>query len=297
MNIVHLRSFYNTVKYKSISKAAKELHLSQPGLSMQIQNLENTLGVSLLNRSRRGVELTDEGKIVYDYADSILSLEDNMLISLQNLSERNNIIKIGSCKSMGEYALPCTLYTFKQVYSDLNISMHIDSTFSIIKKIQDMTLNLGIIQESSVPNDLECKVILSDELVLVANKDYPHNKISISDLYDLPIVMRDPDSATRVNLESILKKNGIDINKLNVIFEFNSPEAIKQSVYSGKCLSFIPQITIHQELRNQSLKKVTVENLNTKFNYYISYRKNHHFSNAEECFMKFILSKSRCFCY
>ena len=266
MNIIHLRSFYNTVKYKSISKAAKELHLSQPGLSMQIQNLENTLGVSLLNRSRRGVDLTDEGKIVYDYADSILSLEDNMLISLQNLSKRNNNIKIGSCKSMGEYALPCTLYTFKQIYSDINISMHIDSTFSIIKKIQDMTLNLGIIQESSVPNDLECKVILSDELVLVANKDYPHSKIYISDLYDLPIVMRDYDSATRVNLENILKKNGIDINRLNVIFEFNSLEAIKQSVSSGKCFSFIPKITIRQELRDQSLKSVIVENLDTKFN-------------------------------
>ena len=288
MNIIHLRSFYNTVKYKSISKAAKELHLSQPGLSMQIQNLENTLGVSLLNRSRRGV---------YDYADSILSLEDNMLISLQNLSKRNNNIKIGSCKSMGEYALPCTLYTFKQIYSDINISMHIDSTFSIIKKIQDMTLNLGIIQESSVPNDLECKVILSDELVLVANKDYPHSKIYISDLYDLPIVMRDYDSATRVNLENILKKNGIDINRLNVIFEFNSLEAIKQSVSSGKCFSFIPKITIRQELRDQSLKSVIVENLDTKFNYYISYRKNHTFSKSEKCFMKFILSKSRCFCY
>lgn len=297
MNIIHLRSFYNTVKYKSISKAAKELHLSQPGLSMQIQNLENTLGVSLLNRSRRGVDLTDEGKIVYDYADSILSLEDNMLISLQNLSKRNNNIKIGSCKSMGEYALPCTLYTFKQIYSDINISMHIDSTFSIIKKIQDMTLNLGIIQESSVPNDLECKVILSDELVLVANKDYPHSKIYISDLYDLPIVMRDYDSATRVNLENILKKNGIDINRLNVIFEFNSLEAIKQSVSSGKYFSFIPKITIRQELRDQSLKSVIVENLDTKFNYYISYRKNHTFSKSEKCFMKFILSKSRCFCY
>lgn len=297
MNIIHLRSFYNTVKYKSISKAAKELHLSQPGLSMQIQNLENTLGVSLLNRSRRGVDLTDEGKIVYDYADSILSLEDNMLIYLQNLSKRNNNIKIGSCKSMGEYALPCTLYTFKQIYSDINISMHIDSTFSIIKKIQDMTLNLGIIQESSVPNDLECKVILSDELVLVANKDYPHSKIYISDLYDLPIVMRDYDSATRVNLENILKKNGIDINRLNVIFEFNSLEAIKQSVSSGKYFSFIPKITIRQELRDQSLKSVIVENLDTKFNYYISYRKNHTFSKSEKCFMKFILSKSRCFCY
>ena len=297
MNIIHLRSFYNTVKYKSISKAAKELHLSQPGLSMQIQNLENALGTSLLNRSRRGVELTDEGKIVYDYAHSILSLEDNMRISLQNLSEKNNDIKIGSCKSMGEYALPCSLYTFKQIYSDINIYMHIDSTFSIIKKIQDMTLNLGIIQESSVPNDLECNVILSDELILVANNDYPNSKISISDLYDLPIVMRDSNSATRVNLESILKKNGIDINRLNIVFEFNSPEAIKQSVISGKCLSFIPKVTIRQELRNQTLKKVAVENLDTKFNYYISYRKNHHFSKAEECFMKFILSKSRCFCY
>ena len=62
--------------------------------------------------------------------------------------------------------------------------MHIDSTFSIIKKIQDMTLNLGIIQESSVPKDLECNVILSDELILVAKNDYPNSKISISDLYD-----------------------------------------------------------------------------------------------------------------
>lgn len=297
MNLIHLRSFYNTVKYKSISKAAKKLHLSQPGLSMQIQSLENTLGVCLLNRGRRGVELTEEGKIVYDYADAILALEDNIHLSLKKLEERNTDLNIGSCRSMGDYALPCTLYTFKQIYSDINISMHIDSTFSIIKKIQDMTLNLGIIQESSVPNDLECVSILSDELVLVASPDSTYNKISIDDIYNIPIVMREDSSATRLNLENILRKNGVDVDKLNIIFSFNSPEAIKQSVVSGRGLSFVPKITIRQELRNQTLKKVDVKGLDTKFSYYISYRKNYKFSKSEEIFMKFITSKSRCFCY
>ena len=78
MNLQYLRAFYVTVKVNSISKAAKTLHLTQPGLSMQIQSLEKELQVSLLNRSNRGVELTDAGKIVFDYADTILSLQENI---------------------------------------------------------------------------------------------------------------------------------------------------------------------------------------------------------------------------
>ena len=71
MNITYLRSFYTTVKFNSISKAAKELHLTQPGLSMQLQSLENEIGSKLLNRSNKGVELTDEGAVVSEYAGNM----------------------------------------------------------------------------------------------------------------------------------------------------------------------------------------------------------------------------------
>lgn len=295
MNITHLRSFYNAAKYKSISKAANELYLSQPGLSMQIKSLENCFGVLLLDRSRKGVELTEAGKIVFDYADAMLSLNDNIELSLKKLKQKHTTLEIGSCRSIGDYILPFTLYNFKQIHSDIDISVDIDSTFCIIKKVQDMTLNLGIIQESSVPNDLECKALPKDELILVASSDYEYEEISISDLYSIPIIVREKSSATRLNLENILRKNGVDIEKLNIIFSFNSPEAIKKSVILGKGLSFVPKITIKEELQTNVLKKVVVNNLDTRFNYYISYRKNHCFSKSEELFMEFMLSKQRCF--
>ena len=78
MNITYLRSFYTTVKFNSISKAAKDMHLTQPGLSMQLQSLENEIGTKLLNRSNKGVELTEEGKVVYEYAGTMISLADNL---------------------------------------------------------------------------------------------------------------------------------------------------------------------------------------------------------------------------
>lgn len=75
MDLNYLKSFYMTVKCNSISRAAKKLHLTQPGLSIQIQNLENEVGATLLERSNKGVELTEEGQIVFEHANTMLSLE------------------------------------------------------------------------------------------------------------------------------------------------------------------------------------------------------------------------------
>jgi len=74
MNLQYLKAFYVTVQLNSISKAAKELHVTQPGLSMQLQSLEKDLEVTLLTRSNKGVKLTEAGEVVFDYANTILSM-------------------------------------------------------------------------------------------------------------------------------------------------------------------------------------------------------------------------------
>jgi transcriptional regulator, LysR family len=79
MNLDYLKAFYTTVNCNSISKASKLLHITQPALSMQIQHLENEFNATLLIRSNKGVELTEEGKIVFEHAKSMLSLEKNIL--------------------------------------------------------------------------------------------------------------------------------------------------------------------------------------------------------------------------
>ncbi|WP_051403490.1 LysR family transcriptional regulator [Schnuerera ultunensis] len=121
MNLDYLKSFYVTVKCNSISKAAKQLHLTQPGLSMQIQNLEDEVGAKLLIRSNKGVELTEEGKIVFEHATTMLSIQKNIKRSIKDLEKSKKTLSIVACKSLGEYVLPCSLYTFKEIYTDVGV--------------------------------------------------------------------------------------------------------------------------------------------------------------------------------
>ena len=115
MNLEYLHSFYVTVKFNSISKAADKLHLTQPGLSIQLKNLEKDLGVTLLNRSNKGVEMTEEGKVIFDYAHTLLDMKGNIERDLKSLHEDVPTLIICSCKCVGEYALPCSIYKFATI--------------------------------------------------------------------------------------------------------------------------------------------------------------------------------------
>lgn len=297
MNLGHLRSFYITVKCNSISKAAKSLHLTQPGLSMQLQSLENEIGVSLLKRSPRGVELTNEGKMVFEYASTMLSLEDNIQRDLKRFQERKPSLLVGSCKSIGEYALPCSIYTFKQIHENIDISLNLDNSATIIKKLLDHDINIGIIQECSAPDNIVMKPILSDNLILVGGYNEPINSINIDGLYNLPIILREEGSSTRGILESSLKKLNIDINDLNIRYSLNSQEAIKSSIISGRGFSFLPEISVRREIRDFSIKKINIPELTVDFNYYVAFRKDYTLSAHEQLFVDFLCSKKRCFCY
>lgn len=297
MNLDHLRSFYMTAKYSSISKAAKELHLTQPGLSMQIQNLENEMGASLLKRSYKGVELTDEGKIVFDYASKMLSLEDNIQFHLKNMQEKSQPLLIGSCKSIGEYALPCSIYTFKQIHDNIDISLDLENSATVISKLKKHDINIGIIQECDMPDDIVIIPILSDKLVLVGGYDQPIDNIDFDDLSNLQLILREKGSATRCIFERYLINKNFDINNLNIIYSLNSQEAIKNSISSQKGFSFLPEVSIREEIRNSSLKKINIKDFNVEFKYYVAYRKNYTLTKHEELFIDFISSKKRCFCY
>ncbi|MEG2788842.1 MAG: LysR family transcriptional regulator [Romboutsia sp.] len=297
MNLDHLRSFYMTAKYSSISKASKELHLTQPGLSMQIQSLESEIGVSLLKRSYKGVELTEEGSLVFDYAKQMISLADNLQSSIKNLKEKNQPLLIGSCRSIGEYALPCSIYTFKEIHNKIDISLDLDNSAEILNKLEQSSINIGIVQEFTPSYDIIAIPILTDKLVLVGGYNQPINNIDINDLHKLQFILRESGSATRNILENNLKSKNINANNLDIIYSLNSQQAIKNSISLQNCFSFLPEVSIRQELRNLSLKKISVTGLDIEFKYYVTYRKNYTLNKYEQLFIDFISSKRRCFCY
>lgn len=296
MNLEYLQSFYITVKCNSISKAAESLHLTQPGLSIQLKNLEKEFGARLLNRSNKGVKLTEEGKVVFNYADTILSIKGNIERDLKDLQKEIPKLIVGSCKSVGEYALPCSIYTFKKFHKELDIQMKVANSHEVIEKLLDHTINIGIIQWESNEKNIATKNIISDELILVGDSSIDKKTISIEELKNIPLILRESGSGTRHLIEKSLKEKNININDLNIIYDLNSPEAIKSSISSGKGFSFLPKLIVKKELKKEYLQQIKVDNLKINFSYYIAFRKNYNFSNYEQTFVDFIISNKRGFC-
>ncbi len=295
MNIQYLKAFYVTVKANSISKAAKLLHLTQPGLSMQIQSLEKELHVSLLNRSNKGVELTEAGRVVYDYATTILSLQENIERDLANLQSDKKHLLLGSCKAVGEYALPCSIYMYKQSNKDVDINLEIINTSKVVNDLISRTINIGILHGYECNKELVIQKITSDRLLLVTSLPLVKDKITIKELLRLPLIFREQGSGTRKTILDALECH-VKVDDLNIIYELNSMEAIKTSVIAGKGISFIPELTIKRELKDGVLKHIEVEGLDIYSDFYIAYRKDHSLCPFETDFINFIKSSKRGFC-
>lgn len=296
MNLQYLKAFYVTVQLNSISKAAKKLHLTQPGLSMQIQSLEKDLEVTLLIRSNKGVELTEAGKVVFDYANTILSMQDNIERDLKSLKSNKKELLLGSCKAVGEYALPCSIYIYKQDFGDVDINFEISNTEGVIKNLLDRTINIGIIHGNRKAPNIKTDKIASDRLLLVTSLPLMKDVITLDEFIKLPLIFREPDSGTHQTIKDALLSHNIKIEDLNIIYELNSMEAIKTSILSGKGISFIPELSIKRELRDGHLKEIKIEDLDMFSEFFIAYREDHNLTVFENEFIKFIKSSKRGFC-
>jgi len=297
MDITYLKSLYITAKCKSISVAAKQLHLSQPGLSFQLQSLESSIGKTLLKRSNKGVSLTAEGEIVFNYAKSIIALEENMCKELDELDKLKNQLTIGACSSVADYVLPCSAYTFNQIHDTIDINILGMSSHEVLKKIKDREINVGIVQSLKNISDMIQVPIIKSNIILVCSYDTPTSNITIDDLMKLPLITRESSSIINESIEQNLKNHNQEFNDLNILFTLNSDEAIKRTLMCKEVYAFLPEIVVKHELHDKYLKKVLIQDLLIQSSYTLLYRKDYILKNYEKSFIDFITSKHRCFCY
>lgn len=297
METTYLNAFYTTVKCNSISKAAKTLHLSQPGLSKQIQALENELGSVLLSRSNKGVELTTEGEIVYKYSKAILSMEENIYTDLTNLLEHHKQVTIGACRNLADYALPCSIHTFKKIHQDINAIVISNTSKQILQSIKNRELNIGLVQDVGEVEGIKRIPLLKDELILVCRGTKDVECIGVEEMCEIPLIIREKSSFMYQLLGHQLEKVNKDYEDLNVILQLDSNEALKTYLLSGEGYAFLPALTLRNEIHSQRLKKVPVQNFKVGFDYTLVYRHDYEFTKEEKIFVNFLTSKKRCFCY
>ncbi|WP_417202976.1 LysR family transcriptional regulator [Acetoanaerobium sticklandii] len=289
MNIEYLRFFYEVASVKSISKVANNSHISQPALSQQIHKLEDNLGYKLLDRSNKGVQLTEAGKIVEKYAKNILKVYENMLVDLNDISNNNKAIRIDAFPTMATYALPCTIYMIKEKYSNYNYYLNSDYSQKVESNIINDVCDVGFIEGAPDNNDLFYSSVGRDRMVIVAGKDYDiTDKIAVDELNRYPMILLIEEYKAQKVLEKKLMDLGFDIKNQNVLFSLDSIESIKTLLIKSLGISILPYSSIKKELYLKQLKEIKVFDESLEYDVNIIYKKDKEMDTSVKEFIDFL---------
>lgn len=279
-----LKIFKTVADLKSFSKAAEVLFLTQPTVTLQIKKLENYLGVTLLKRDKSGISLTEEGKLLYEYANKIIEDYIQMEEALSSIKKDfSKILVIGASSTIGEFLLPKFLPSFLQEHKNLKLNLFIGNSKAVEEGILSKNFYIGLVEDEISSNKISATAFYEDEIVLIANAncDIPE-EIEVDQIKNYEFIFREKGSGTRNIVETVLGKEGIEI-KPNI--EISSSKAIARMVANSKYLAFVSKLVIENELRLKNLKVVKVKDFQIKRRFSYITQKNIRLPSTEREFI------------
>ena len=254
-----LKIFHTVARLLNFTKAADELHMTQPAVTFQIRQLEEQFNTRLFDRTHNKVTLTDVGSEVYVFADRILKLYDEMTRSVTDMTgDVSGGVALGASTTIAEYMLPLLIGEFKVKFPDVMISLKESNTEDIVAMVENNVIDLGIVEGSVNNKNLvveECKM---DQLVVIVPNHHvlaKEKEIHVKELVAHPFISREHGSGTQEVIANYIEKHG-DEDLLEVCFELSSPEAIKGAVEAGMGISIVSRATIRKELQLGTLTAI-----------------------------------------
>ncbi len=251
LNFHQLHIFYTVAQRGSFSSAAQILHMTQPAVTMQVQSLEDHFSTKLFIRSTKRVELTEAGHKLLPYAERSIAIvreaDQAMAVFTQQQKGR---LQLGASLTIGEYILPRLLGPFGQEFPHVGIRMKVMNTAQIMEEILTHQLDFGLVEAPVHHPDMQVEVVMSDELMLVVPHGHPlaeYEAISLADILDYPLVVREKGSGTRHVMEEMLKGQSIDPDSMNMVMELGSTGAVKSAVEAGIGISFLSPASVRHE--------------------------------------------------
>lgn len=281
MHIDSLNYFFKVAKSKSISTVAKNTHISQSALSQQILKLEDKLNVKLLNRSNKGVTLTPEGEILFKYCESILNAYNKMQEELSNSIHKKTFISIEAAESISLTILPSLVSKLKKVYNSYTINLNtIDccSNSNLLNNICD----IYICYRKPEHNDsIITKQLGTDEIVLVADKNFHINSIKKEQLFELPLILASDKNCLKRFLCSELNCDENDLDNSNILYRTNSYFSALNGVLSTKAVTFIPMSMYNNYCSTTNIKRIKIEDFSLSIPIYINYSEAFYKTNSD----------------
>ena len=291
-----LKILYAISKEGSFKKAAEKLYISQPAVSLQVQNLERQLNKPLFYRNKRKARFTETGQLLIKYCERILNLCEETCRALDELHAlQSGGLIIGASQTTGTYLMPSLIGIFRHKYPQISVELQVHSTRKISWGVANGNIDLAVVGgeiPKELKNDLEISSYAEDELALILPLTHPFSDLEFiqkEDLYRLSFVVLNTQSTIRNVIDTTLLQHGIDSTYLKIEMELNSIEAIKNAVHSGLGGAFVSVSAISKELELGMLHWAKIEGIKIKRTLSILLNPKRYYSNATQIFKEEIL--------
>lgn len=258
-----LQVFYTVARLLSFTKAAEELHMTQPAVTFQVRQLEEQFNTRLFDRTHNRISLTEAGKKVYECGGRIFEIYAEMDNSVRQLTgDISGVLILGASTTIAEYMLPVLLGDFKAENPDVTVRLKVANTDGIVSQVENNAIDLGVVEAPVTNKNLVVEECSTDQLVVIvqpghelANEPF----VPLKRLADFPFICREEGSGTREVMLESMHVAGMEPNELKVSMELGSLEAIKGAVEAGMGISVISYATIQKELKLGTLVAIRTE--------------------------------------
>ena len=288
MDFKQIEAFVNVVRYKSFSKAADATFFTQPTISTHIRNLEKELGVKLLDRKSRVVEMTPQGSKFYKYAVEMINARAQAFDALNDNSENiGGILEIQTSSIPSVTFLPSLLSGFRMTHLGIQYYVSVSDTQTVIDNITERRGEIGFIGEKINSSSIECTQVAVDKSVLIApaNYDIP-STINLTDAIQHPFIWRETGSATRRAFEQAALKAGFEKDEFEVAALVDDMDTMIRSVEAGLGVAIISE-KIASSLGGR-VKTADIKDFNEDRVFFMINLKSISFSPAAEAFSGYV---------
>lgn len=293
MNITfeQMNAFYGVAKYRSFSRAGREIFRSQSAVSIQIANLEDAIGQKLFHRTTKSIELTDAGKTLLRYVEDIRRLLDEAEMELQDLvGMARGRLTICTSDTTACYRIPRVLQEYTARYPGIEITVRNATSLKTIDQVLGGEVDLGISTLSYLKPGLHALPLFSRSDVVICHPEHPlasRKEIFLKDLEPYHSVLLDRNCSSRRILDEACEKAK---TRLSIAMELSSIEVVKSLVSINAGISVVPEVAVHEEVREGRLVSIRIKDFYTsgQSRMGVIYRKDRYLSIAAKSFLQML---------
>lgn len=285
-----LQVFYTITQTLSITKAAEELHLTQPAVSIQLKNFQDQFQIPLTEVIGRKLYVTDFGKEIAAAAEEIL--HQVHAINYKTMAFKGQLtgkLKI-AIVSTGKYVMPYFLADFLARHEGIELKLDVTNKAGVLNSIENNEVDFALVSVLPEHLDIDKVELMQNKLFLIGNtsKVFDDKTYKQQLVEALPIIYRESGSGTRYSMEQFFRQNELKVQKK---FELTTNEAVKQAVIAGLGYSVLPLIGIRNELKSKILQIIKIEGFPITTSWNLIWLKNKNFSPMAKAYLEFIKSQ------